>query len=69
MIRWIHKLIVMTCLGFAQAGLAGVGSQGAPIEVFKPEDIASFSKAVEQALAAQGDDGVSQFPNIRISDD
>ncbi len=43
--------ILIACLGFAQAGHAGGGSQqNLPVQ-FNAEDIASFSKTVEKTLA------------------
>ncbi|MBX2868634.1 MAG: DUF2145 domain-containing protein [Acidiferrobacterales bacterium] len=46
-------IILIACLGFAQAGHAGGGSQRNLPAQFKAEDIASFSKQVEKTLASK----------------
>ncbi len=53
MMQLVRCLLVITCLGFSQAGFTGIGSQSGPLAVFKTEDIARFSKSVEHALASR----------------
>jgi len=46
-------ILIFACLGFAQAGFAGGGSQSNLPSTYKVEDIAAFSKQVEHALAEE----------------